>query len=526
MNDENLVNLEPNTERTRMIASMGGKARGKQKTREKNLRIMASKMLQCKMRGKSAQQITQNFAGLVDEDCTAEAAIIAGQIAAAIRGNTRAMEALAEFQREVEDKERIGEQDGDKQYHYDLDIVGDNFHWVMRDIRNKGHEEYVFHGGRASLKSSFVSNSVLELMRNNPEIHGLVLRKVGNTLRDSVYAQIQWALGMQGMLDDVEIKKSPPEITFKKTGQKIYFRGADKPEKIKSIKPPFGYIGVLWLEELDQFGEEEVRSIRESAIRGGEKAWVFKSFNPPKSADNWANRYIKIPKKNMLVHQSTYLEAPPEWLGRPFIEEAEHLKSVNPDAYEHEYLGVANGAGGNVFTQIELRTITDEEIATFDHIFQGVDWGCAPDPYCFVRLHYDHTRETIYFIAEHTATGHEALNTVTAEYIHENGLDDYPVTCDSAEKKSVLDYRDLGLRSNPARKGAGSVEYGMKWLAGRKLVIDPQRTPFIADEFCHYEFERDKDGNLITGYPDKDNHSIDATRYALEKYCNQRYNPA
>lgn len=526
MNDENLVENIAGTDRAKHIASMGGKACHEAWLKKKNMREMASQMLQCRMQGKNAQQITQNFKGIVEEDCTAQAAIIAGQIAAAIRGNTRAMEALAEYQREVEEKTNEKERNGDKPYHYDLDIVGDNFHWLMRDIRNGKHEEYVCNGGRASLKSSFISNTILELLRNNPECHAIACRKVGNTLRDSVCAQIQWAIGMQELGEEVEIKKSPPEITIKATGQKIYFRGADKPEKIKSIKPPFGYIGVLWFEELDQFTEEEVRSIRESVIRGGEKAWVFMSFNPPKSADNWANRYVKIPKRNMVIHTSTYLEAPPEWLGRPFIEEAEHLKSVNPDAYEHEYLGVANGAGGNVFTNVELRRITDEEIAEFDHIYQGVDWGLAPDPYCFVRVHYDHTRETIYFIAEHTAKGHEALNTVTAAYIQEAGYDDFPVTCDSAEKKSTLDYRDLGIKAYNAKKGAGSVEYGMKWLAGRKIVIDPERTPFAADEFCHYEFERDKDGNLITGYPDKDNHSIDATRYALEKYCNQRYNPA
>lgn len=526
MNDENLVSLEAGTERTRAIASKGGLACSAKRREQATIRSMATAMLKAKIKGKPADQIMQNFEGMTSEDCTAQAAIIAGQISSAIKGNTRAMELLAEYQREETETAAKTAKRGDKPYHMDLDIVGDNFHAVMRDIRNHRHEEYTFDGGRASLKSSFVSCAVTETIKNNPDVHALVVRKVGNTLKDSVYAQIKWSIGMQELEEEFDERRNPLEITIKATGQKIYFRGADKPEKIKSIKPPFGYIGILWFEELDQFGEEEVRSIRESAIRGGDKAWVFESFNPPKSADNWANRYIKIPKESRLVHHSTYLEAPQEWLGKPFIAEAEHLKKANPDAYEHEYLGIANGAGGNVFTQLELRTITDEEIEEFDHIFQGVDWGCAPDPFCFVRLHYDAARDTIYFIDEYTATGNAALNKSTATVIQEKGYDDYPITCDSAEKKSTLDYRDLGIKAQNAKKGAGSVEYGMKWLAGRKIVIDAERTPFVADEFVHYEFERDRDGNLITGYPDKDNHSIDATRYALERYCNQRYNPA
>ena len=282
---------------------------------------------------------------------------------------------------------------------------------------------------------------------------------------------------------------------------------------------------MLWFEELDQFaGPEEVRSITESAVRGGDVAWIFKSFNPPKSANNWANEYVRIPKDNMLLHESTYTDVPREWLGEAFIAEAEHLREVNPEAYEHEYGGKANGEGGAVFTQIETRRITDEEIAGFDRIFQGVDWGLAPDPYAFVRLHYDRTRETIYFIDEYIVRG--ARNVQTAEVIQKRGYADFPITCDSAEKKSVLDYKSMGLRAIPARKGPGSVEYGMKWLAGRKIVIDPARTPYTHKEFTKYEFARDKEGHLITGYPDKENHTIDATRYALEVYCNSKYEQA
>ena len=427
---------------------------------------------------------------------------------------------------EQEEKKRLAEEAKKaKTYHLDLDMIPDSFHWVIRDIRNHKHLEYVFTGGRGSTKSSNVAQIIVELMKNNHNVHAVVCRQVGNAIKDSVYAKIKWAIGMQEIEEEFDSKLSPLEITLKATGQKIYFRGADDPDKIKSINPEFGYIGILWFEELDQFkGPAEVRKIEQSAIRGGDVAWILKTFNPPKSANNWANEYITEPKENRIVHKSTYKDVPPEWLGKPFIEEAEHLKEVNPEAYEHEYGGVANGNGGNVFEYLEFRTITDEEIATFDRIYQGVDWGWYPDIYAFKRLYVDEARKKIYHIAEHC--GNKMKNSDTAQWIIDNGYNDYVITCDSAEPKSVNDYRDLGLPARPAVKGPGSVEYGMKYLQGYTHVIDPVRTPVTYKEYKNYEYERDKDGNVISGYPDRDNHTIDADRYALEKYYNRRGNSA
>ena len=508
-------------QRTRDAARKGGAANGK----KKNYIDLAAAMLSTPATGGTAESIRRAFVGLGDEDLTTMAAVLAGQIQSAAKGNSRAFETLLQLQREHDEHERQRQELNLRAYHLDLDAIGDNFHAFIRDIRNHQHLEYVEEGGRGSLKSTTYGMIIPELMKNHPDAHALVVRKVSNTCKDSVYAQIKWELRKQGIEEQFEATRNPLEITLKATGQKIYFRGADDPEKIKSIKPEFGYIAILWFEELDQFdGEEEVRNITESAIRGGDIAWIFKSFNPPKSANNWANKYIKIPKENRLVHHSVYTDVPPEWLGAAFLEEAEHLREVNPEAYEHEYLGVANAAGGAVFTQLELREISDDEIKRFDHIYQGIDWGLAPDPFAFVRIHYDRTRETVYFIDEYVVRG--ARNVQTAEALLARGYNDFVVTCDSAEKKSTLDYKDMGFSAVNARKGPGSVEYGMKWLAGRRIVIDPKRTPVAAEEFAGYEFDRDREGNLVTGYPDRDNHTIDATRYALEKYCNSRYNNA
>lgn len=408
-----------------------------------------------------------------------------------------------------------------KEYHMDLYNIPDCFHKTIRDIRDKKHLEYVFKGGRGSTKSTTVGMTIVELMKNNHDIHAVVCRKVGNTIKDSVYNKIKWAIGKQEFTEEFDSKLSPMEITLKSTGQKIYFRGADDPDKIKSINPEFGYIGILWFEELDQFaGPEEIRKIEQSAIRGGDLAWIFKSFNPPKTMNNWANKYVLEPKENRIVHSSTYLDVPKEWLGQPFIDEAEHLKEVNPNAYEHEYMGIANGNGGNVFEYLEIRDITDEEISRMDRIFAGVDYGWYPDQFCYLRTYYDSAREKIYLIDELYVN--KWSNSKTAEWIKKKGYDDYTMICDSAEPKSVNDFRDAGLPARGAIKGPGSIEYGFKFLQTKTLVIDPKRTPNAYKEITEYEYDRDKEGNVISGYPDGNDHAISALRYAYEPLFNRR----
>ena len=409
-------------------------------------------------------------------------------------------------------------------YHMDLDVIADVFHPMIRDIRSRRHSEYILPGGRGSTKSSGISCIIPELMKNNPNIHALVLRKVGNTIKDSVYAQMKWGIDKLNLNEEFNCKVSPMEITYNPTGQKIYFRGADDPLKIKSIKPEFGYIGIVWFEELDQFaGPEEILNIQQSALRGGDIAYKFKSFNPPRSKNNWANEYTAEAEQKdekALVCRSTYKDVPEEWLGEIFLNDAEHLKETNPDAYDNEYMGVANGNGGNVFEFIEERTITDEEISHMDKIFQGCDWGFFPDPYAFIRLYYNHNTEKIYLIDE--IYENKWSNRKSADEILKRKYDDYAITCDSAEPKSINDYRDFGLPARGAIKGPGSVEYSMKWLQTRTIVIDPKRTPNAYKEFSEYEYERDKDGNVISGYPDENNHLIDACRYATESLWRRR----
>lgn len=405
------------------------------------------------------------------------------------------------------------------------EIVGPAFFELARDAIEHRHTHYDLSGGRGSLKSSFISILVPLLLVANPGTHAVVFRKVGNTIRDSVYAQYIWAIDRLGMPEYWEAKVAPMELTYRPTGQKILFRGADDPMKIKSIKVPFGYIAITHFEEKDQFaGRAEIRTILQSTMRGGAKFWNFESYNPPISRDNWANKDSLEKRPDRLSHRSTYLEAPREWLGKQFWNEAEHLKTTNERAYQHEYLGIPVGTGGNVFDRMEVREITDQEIARFDRIYQGVDWGWFPDQYAFLRVYYDSTRELIYLLDELYVN--KWSNEQTAGWIKEKGYTDYVVNCDSEEPKSVTDYRDMGVPARSAVKGPGSVEYGFKFLQRRTLVIDPKRTPKAYEEIKSYEYERDKDGNIISGYPDGNDHAISALRYAMEPLFSRRGNSA
>lgn len=392
------------------------------------------------------------------------------------------------------------------------------------DIEDKAHKEYVLKGGRGSTKSSVIALEIIKLIVNNPNMHAVALRKVSNTLKDSVFNQIKWAIDALNLNEYFKPTVSPLEITYLPTGQKIYFRGADDPIKIKSIKPEFGYIGIAWFEELDQFaGPESIRNMEQSAIRGGDDAYIFKSFNPPKTKDNWANQYVTVPKENQYVQHTDYEMVPAKWLGKAFIEEAEYLREINPTAYEHEYKGIPNGNGGNIFENVVIREITDKEIVHFDRIYNGVDWGWFPDPWAFNRVYYNSAQRKLYIFDEDKQNKKSNLD--TSEILkkkHGITVTD-KIICDSAEPKSIEDYRAYKLRAIGAEKGPNSIEYSMKWLQSlNEIIIDNKRCPETAKEFLKYEYERDKEGNIVSGYPDKDNHNIDAVRYATEQIWKRR----
>lgn len=401
------------------------------------------------------------------------------------------------------------------------EIISPAFAESHKAVKTGVINELVEKGGRGGAKSSYISvEIVLELLKH-PECHAVVMRKVRNTLRSSVYAQICWAIAELGLTRRFRCTVSPMECIYMPTGQKILFFGLDDPGKLKSIKVPFGYIGLAWFEELDQFdGEEQIRNVEQSLFRGGPYSMCFKSFNPPAMARNWANRYVLEAKDRRMVHHSSYLTTPEDWLGPRFLADAEHLKSTNETAYRHEYLGEVVGSGSAVFENIAIEAITNAQIEAFDYHYFGQDWGWYPDPNQFVGCAY--TKGTLYIYEEFR--GWRQSNSKWAEKIahHKNDL----IIADpgSGGDRNVGDFRDWGFRMREAKKGPGSVEYGIKWLQSlERIIIDPDRCPETVKEFTEYEYERDpKTGEVLEGYPDAANHSIDAVRYAMEPVWKRR----
>lgn len=392
-------------------------------------------------------------------------------------------------------------------------VMSPAFFPVHRDICQNGHTHYWLNGGRGSTKSTFISLEIVLLLIQNPNAHAVVLRKVGNTIKDSVFAQMLWAIEALGLSDKFSVKISPIEIAYRCTGQKIMFRGADDKSKLKSIKAPFGYTGIAWYEELDQFsGADEIRSINQSLMRGGDKFYVFYSYNPPKSRDNWVNIEVMQGRPDRFVHHSTYLDVPPEWLGDKFILEAELLNARKPNLYEHEYMGIATGTGGEVFDNVRERMITDEEISTFDKFYYGLDFGFSVDPLTWCKLHYNTGRRILYILDEIYEPRMSTTRAVEEMRKRGTGL----ILADSEEPRSIDQMKSMGLRMEPAKKGPDSVEHGIKWLQDLEaIIIDKRRTPNAYREFSLYEYERNRDGGFISAYPDKNNHYIDACRYAL-----------
>ena len=401
--------------------------------------------------------------------------------------------------------------------------ISSSFVDLNRTINDREYREYYIEGGRGSLKSSFISEKVVELLENNERMCAVVLRKVKDTLKDSVFAQLEWAIDKlsetyPGLKEHWKLTKSPLEITNTYTGQVIYFRGADDYGKIKSLKPPKDkYIGVVWYEEFDQFaGMEEIRKINQSLIRGGEDFIQFYSYNTPASSQHFVNIEKLLPKSTRCVHVSDYRSVPKRWLGQAFIDEALFLKEANEKLYDNEYLGLMTGVGGNVFENVELREITDEEINTFDYTYQGIDFGWFPDPLAWTKCCYNPEQKILYIFDEFVVN--KMSNADVWEHLkNEKGVtEDDLIIGDSAEPKSIGDFKAYGSCMRGAEKGPGSVDYSMKWLSSlAKIVIDQRRCPVSAQEFSTYEFQQDKDGNYVSGYVDANNHCIDSIRYAL-----------
>ena len=399
------------------------------------------------------------------------------------------------------------------------DVVIPEFHEFWRDTRNPDILYHILKGGRGSGKSSSLAQRLIMDLVELP-ISILCVRKVGNTLQDSCYEQLKEAIEQLGLEGKFDYRVNPLKIIYRPRGNTIIFRGADDPLKIKSIKQSKYPLARLWIEETAEFKtEDEVTMITNSLLRAelpnGMFYKIYFSYNPPKMRQSWVNvKYESaIIPTNTKVYHSTYLDNP--YISQAFIDEAEHVKKTRPLKYEWEYLGKAIGAGVVPFSNLKFEKISDEMIKNFDNIRQGGDWGYATDPFAWVRLQYDKTRRGIYIFDE--IYGVKLSNRIAAQLIKDKGLTHITTLFDSAEPKSIDEVvYEHGLKARGAMKGPDSVTFGEKWLDDLDfIVIDPERCPNTTREFESIDYQSDRYGNPIPRLEDKDNHTIDATRYAL-----------
>ena len=406
------------------------------------------------------------------------------------------------------------------------------FHALWRDVRRHGHSEYWMEGGRGSTKSSFISLAIVLLVLRNPYANACVVRRFSNTLRDSVYQQMLWAIDVLGVSSYFKASVSPMEITYLPTGQRIVFRGMDDPLKLKGVKFSTGYCAVTWFEELDQMdGWEPVHSALNSLRRGGAKFWTFYSYNPPRVAWSWVNekRIEMQSKAGCLVNHSTYLDVVEgghaDWLGQPFVDEAEYVREADPMGYRWEYLGEMTGTGGSVFENIVERTITDEEMRGYGNPHCGVDWGWFPDPWRFVKCEWQPSHRRLIVWGELSAT--KTVPEDTAAMVRkfqtypdaEDGravFHDDAIWCDSAGETEIATWRrKCGLSARSAPKG-NMRKASYRWLSQlREIVIDPKHCPLTYRELKLCEYAKDREGRWIDDYDDGNDHSIDAIRYAM-----------
>ncbi|MBQ2751335.1 MAG: PBSX family phage terminase large subunit [Oscillospiraceae bacterium] len=406
-------------------------------------------------------------------------------------------------------------------------LIAPSFFEAHLAVKERKFTHFWLPGGRGSGKSSFVSiELILSIMRdakNGEHTHALAVRRFSATLRESVFAQLLWAVQMLGVRELWETAVSPfPRMVYLPTGQSILFRGLDDPSKLKSLKTEKGSIAYLWVEEASEAeSAEKLRSILQSVMRGNSHFTAFYSFNPPKEKNHWINLELEQSalRDDTEVIKSDYRSVDESWLGEGFLAEAEHLKKVSPERYRHEYLGEAIGSGAEVFKNVTIRCIEDDEMKRFDKIRRGIDWGYAADPFAYNVCHLDSGRRRLYIFFELHKIG---ISNREAALEVKKQAGSGKITCDSAEPKSIDEFKSYALRASGAKKGPDSVSYGIKWLAGLdEIIIDPERCPYTAKEFRSYCL-KETDGVVSSGYPDRDNHHIDAVRYACEEDMSRR----
>jgi len=403
------------------------------------------------------------------------------------------------------------------------EVIAPAFHKIHADIRDQKYSEFWLKGGRGSTKSSFAAQQCVLGLIGDSNANAIAIRKTANTLRGSILPTVLFAIDKLGKDSKFDHIKSPTEITYLPTGQQIIMRGLDDPSKLKSIKIRKGYFKILWFEEVEEFsGMEEIRSVRQSVLRGGEDFITIFTFNPPRNPHHWIYKELNYKNPDRLIHHSHYEDVPRHWLGAEFFKIAERLKINNFEAYQHEYGGVPIGNPQEIIFS-GCYEIKDFETPSTDLMYQGrfffgADWGFANDPTVLIRS---------FIIDDCLYIDYEAYG-YGVEIDHLEGLFDkvpesrqWTIYGDCSRPETISYLARRGFNIEGAEKWPESVIEGIEYIKSFKKVYIHTRCEKVAMEFQNYSYKIDKNTKEILPKVNDTagwDHGIDAERYALVKY--------
>jgi phage terminase large subunit len=403
------------------------------------------------------------------------------------------------------------------------------FHPVHKAIVRGEKSEIWLKGGRGSTKSSFTAIEIILGIIEDPDANAICLRKVGDTIRTSLLPTFLWAIDVLGVHTHFRHTVAPAEIIYIPTGQKIIMKGLDDPMKLKSVKARRGYFKYLWFEEASEYdGMEEIRSVEQSVLRGGETFVEFITYNPPNDPAAWVNKECLEEYPDRLVHHSTYLDVDPAWLGAKFLEKAERLRQTDYLKYEHEYLGKAVGRAEQIvfYGKWEEKRF---DTPSLKHIYQsrffyGADWGFANDPTALTRSFIIKKDDKMYLFIDYEAGGvgveFEQLPALF-ERIPESRK--WKIKADSARPETISYMSRQGFNIEAAKKWKGSVEDGVEYIKGfTKIYVHPRCVNTI-EELKTYCYKVDRNTQeILPVIVDANNHYIDSIRYGLDEYIQMK----
>ena len=374
-------------------------------------------------------------------------------------------------------------------------------------------------GSRASKKSKTTALNIIKRMMEYPESNTLVVRKVYRTLKDSCFTELKWAIHRLGVDSFWEIKESPLEMTFKPTGQKIYFRGLDDPLKVASITVTVGMLSWGWIEEAYEITNENDFNMLDESIRGVCPPGLFKqwtlTFNPWNEHHWIKKRFFDAPPDPDILAMTTNYTCN-EWLDEADRKVFETMKLNNPRRFRVAGLGDWGIVDGLVYENWKEQAFDPAEISKVSGVRSafGLDFGYTNDPSALFCGLVSTSAKTIWVFDE---LYQQALtNRMIAEKITAMGYGKERIRADSAEPKSIDELRNAGLvHIRPARKGRDSINNGIQFIQDYHLIIHPRCVNFLT-EISNYTWDVDKAGNKQNRPIDDFNHLMDAMRYALE----------